>query len=57
MVNRMDGILPGFYDDNGTKINPEFISKPGLCIPCKKEDAGGKAEVLCIRRIFACLLT
>jgi len=54
-VNKMDGILPELYDDDGTMINPEFISKPA--ITCKKEDAGGKAEVLCIRRIFACPLT
>jgi len=37
-----------YYDDDGTEINPEFIPKPGLCITCRKDDAGGKAEMLCM---------
>ena len=36
-----------FYDDDGTKINPELISNPGLCVTCKKNDAGGMEEILC----------
>ncbi len=36
-----------FYNDDGTKINPELISNPGLCVTCKKNDAGGMEEILC----------
>ena len=39
--------ISGFYEDDGTKINPELISKPGLCVTCKKNDAGGMEEILC----------
>jgi hypothetical protein len=38
----------GFYDDDGTKINPELVSKPSLCITCKKDDLGRNEEILCI---------
>lgn len=38
----------GFYDDDGTKINPELVPKPSLCITCKKDDLGRKEEILCI---------
>jgi len=37
----------GFYDDDGTEINQELLSKPSLCITCKKDDAGGMEEILC----------
>ena len=35
-----------FFDDDGTEINPELISKPGLCITCRKDD-DPKEEILC----------
>lgn len=35
-----------FYDDDGTEINPDLISKPSLCIYCKKDD-DPKEEMLC----------
>ncbi len=44
----MSDEIHGFYNDDGTKINPELVPKPGLCITCKKDDAGGKEEILCI---------
>lgn len=43
----IDEIL-GFYNDDGTEINLEYVSKPGLCLTCKKDDAGGEEEILCI---------
>ncbi len=30
--------LHGFFRDDGTEINPELISKNGLCILCRKDD-------------------
>ena len=39
--------ISGFYDDDRTKINPELISNSGLCVTCKKNDAGGMEEILC----------
>jgi hypothetical protein len=44
----MSDEIHGFYRDDGAKINPELIPKPGLCITCKKDDAGGEEEILCI---------
>jgi len=44
----MSDEIHGFYRDDGTKINPELIPKPGLCITCKKDDACGEEEILCI---------
>jgi len=28
----------GFYDDDGNRINPDLIRKPGLCLLCRKND-------------------
>ena len=36
----------GFYSDDGTKLNPELINKPGLCLLCKKDDDPGE-YILC----------
>jgi len=44
----MEDDITGFYDDDGTKINPELVPKPSLCITCKKDDLGGEEEILCI---------
>jgi hypothetical protein len=27
-----------FYDDDGTEITPDLVSKPGLCLSCANED-------------------
>jgi hypothetical protein len=34
------------FDDDGTEINPDLISKPSLCVSCKKDDDPSE-EVLC----------
>ena len=44
----MDDEISGFYNDDGTKFNPELVPKPSLCITCKKDDWGGEEEILCI---------
>lgn len=36
----------GFYDDDGTKINPDFYPKPGLCLICTKNN-DPREYVLC----------
>lgn len=38
---------PKFYDDDGTEVNPDLISKPSLCITCKKDELSGKENILC----------
>ncbi len=35
-----------YFDDDGGKINPNLISKPQLCLSCKKND-DPKEEILC----------
>jgi len=39
--------LSGIYNDDGTKINPALISKPSLCVTCKKDDLR-EEEILCL---------
>lgn len=39
--------LEGFFDDDGTPINPELVRKPSLCVVCRKDD-DPLEEVLCI---------
>jgi hypothetical protein len=39
--------LHGFFNDDGTPINPELVPKPGLCILCRKDDDPSQ-EILCI---------
>ena len=34
------------FDDDGAEINPDLISKPSLCVSCKK-DGDPSEEVLC----------
>ena len=37
-----------FFDDDGTEINAELISKPSLCLSCKK-DNDQRAQAACNR--------
>jgi len=36
----------GFFHDDGTEINPDLITKPSLCVSCRK-DGDPNEEVLC----------
>jgi hypothetical protein len=40
-----------FFDDDGTEINPDLISKPSLCTSCAK-DEDPKEEPLCTLNRF-----
>lgn len=35
-----------FYNDDGSEVNPNLISKPSLCLSCKFDD-DPRQEVLC----------
>jgi len=41
-------VMSGFFDDDGTEINADLVPKPGLCLTCKKDNADGKEEILCV---------
>ena len=41
-----DDTVSGFYDDDGTKIDPNLMGKPSLCATCKKDD-DVREEMLC----------
>ena len=43
----MENNKPKYFDDDGTEINPDLISKPDLCVSCKKDGQLGKEEILC----------
>jgi hypothetical protein len=36
-----------YFDDDGSEIKPDLISKPDLCITCKNNELTGEDEVLC----------
>ncbi len=36
----------GFYDDDGTEIDPELVPKPTLCLLCENDDDPYQ-EILC----------
>jgi len=38
--------IMGYYNDDGTKINPDLFLKPGLCLICINED-NPEEEILC----------
>ena len=42
----MENEIDGFYLDDGTKVDPNLIPKPSLCISCIKDDDPSE-EVLC----------
>ena len=42
----MESKIDGFYLDDGTKVDPNLIPKPSLCISCIKDDDPSE-EVLC----------
>ena len=33
-----DDTVSGYYDDNGNKLNPDLITKPGLCLLCANDE-------------------
>ena len=44
----MEEDFSGIYNDDGTKINPETVPMPSLCLTCKKQDDKGEEEMLCL---------
>ncbi len=45
--NKVEDKDSGFFNDDGTEINPGLVPKPGLCLCCKKDDDPNE-EILCI---------
>lgn len=39
--------VSGFFRDDGTRIDPERVPKPALCLSCRK-DGDPREEILCI---------
>lgn len=42
----MEEKLHGFFNDDGTPVNPDLMPKPSLCATCK-HDNDPKQETLC----------
>ena len=40
--------ISGFYRDDGTRIDPEKVSRPALCEKCKRDGINKEEEILCI---------
>ena len=45
-MDQPDNQISGFYNDDGTKIDPNLMGKPSLCATCKKDD-DVREEMLC----------
>ena len=48
---KMDDEINRFYLDDGTKIDPNLIPKPGLCITCAKDDDATEPALCILTRI------
>ncbi len=44
---RGDESIHGFFNDDGTPVNPDLVPKPGLCILCQKDEDSSE-EISCI---------
>lgn len=44
----MEDDISGIYDDDGTKLDPEMIPKPSLCITCRYDDEDGLERMKCL---------
>ena len=40
-----------FYDDDGTEVNPDLISKPSLCASCVKDDDPSEEPLCSLNRL------
>lgn len=38
--------MNGYFNDDGTELNPDLYPKPQLCLSCKKDDDPDE-EILC----------
>lgn len=38
--------MNGYFNDDGTELNPDLYPKPQLCLSCKKDDDPDE-DVLC----------
>ncbi len=43
--------IDGFHDDDGTKIDPNLMEKPSLCIACRKDDEKNEEAHCVLNRI------
>ncbi|MCX6354112.1 MAG: hypothetical protein NTZ78_04305 [Candidatus Aureabacteria bacterium] len=43
----MDKEIYGFFNDDGTPINPNLVTKPSLCVSCRNDD-DPQQEKLCM---------
>lgn len=43
----MEEKMFGFFNDDGTEINPDLVPKPSLCVSCKSDDDPSE-EIFCI---------
>ena len=39
--------IHGFFNDDGTPMNPDLVSKPSLCVMCKNDNDPSQ-ETLCM---------
>ena len=37
-MNDGENEINGYYDDDGTKLNPDLYPRPGLCLMCSLSD-------------------
>ena len=43
----MEDKIHGFFNDDGTPVNPNIVPKPSLCVSCLHDD-DPEQEILCM---------
>ena len=47
----MDERIDGFFNDDGTPINPHIVPKPSLCVSCRHDDDPNKEQLCALNRL------
>jgi len=47
----MDEEIHGFFNDDGTPINPNLVTKPSLCVSCRNDDDPQQEKLCMLNRI------
>jgi len=47
----MDEEIHGLFNDDGTPINPNLVTKPSLCVSCRNDDDPQQEKLCMLNRI------
>lgn len=50
-MNDEKDAMNGYFTDDGTPVNADFLSKPSLCVMCRKDDEQSESILCNLNRI------